>query len=218
MTSKDETPIICFFKCGISPELELSREYKRMMAKKAVAASPSEQDATAAQDVVIGATRLTRASCADCLWEGAILIKTPEDVDEEILSNAILPFCFPEGIKVYNASTAPHTTYYMFTLTSVKGDKSYVTCVTTYEPFADAARAQEKHQEYLFGLQLVVPVCYCLMSREVCTEFSRAWLLKYIDAGADREGMVKRVLARKKRYIHTKTQKDTHTKRIEIYK
>ena len=89
--------------------------------------------------------------------------------------------------------------YYSFSLTSLKGDKSYVTCITTYEPFGDVARAQEKYREYLFGPQPVVPVCYCLMSRVVCTEFSRAWLLKYISAGAEREKMVERVLARKHR-------------------
>lgn len=85
--------------------------------------------------------------------------------------------------------------YYSFPLTSLKGDKSYVTCIVTYEPFADVAKAQEKHPEYLFGPQPVVPVCYCLMSRIVCTEFSRAWLLKYINAGAERGKMIERVLA-----------------------
>ena len=103
-TNNDEKPMICFFKCGISPELELSREYKmKMMKKKRAgtptptstptpgAAQPSAHDQKPAQSVTIGAARSTKVSCADCLWEGAVLVKTPEDVDEDTLSNSVLP-------------------------------------------------------------------------------------------------------------------------------
>ena len=97
-TSNDEKPFICFFKCGISPDLELSREYKMKLKKKgtaaaapAAAAHPSVQELKSKQSVTIGATRSTRVSCADCLWEGTILVKTPGDVDEDTLSNSVLP-------------------------------------------------------------------------------------------------------------------------------
>lgn len=101
-TSNDEKPFICFFKCGISPDLELSREYKMKLKKKgtaaaatttapAAAAHPSVQELKPKQSVTIGATRSTRVSCADCLWEGTILVKTPGDVDEDTLSNSVLP-------------------------------------------------------------------------------------------------------------------------------
>lgn len=99
---------------------------------------------------------------------------------------------------MYSPDKAPESKYYTFTLTSMKGDKSYVTCITTYEPFKDIDKAQSKHTAYLFGMKLVVPVCYCLMTRVVCTDFSRAWLLKYIDAGAEQAKMAERVISCKK--------------------
>lgn len=97
---------------------------------------------------------------------------------------------------MYSAGKAPRSICYTFTLTSIKGDKSYVTCIIRYEVFEDAATAEKKYPGRMFGEFPVVPVCYCLMSRVICTEFSRAWLLKYINAGAERPKMVARVLTR----------------------
>ena len=101
---------------------------------------------------------------------------------------------------MYSGGEAPKATCHSFTLTSIKGDKSYVTCLTMYEVLGDAAgAAQEKHTQYTIGPSLVVPVCYCLMSRVVCTEFSRAWLLRYARAAkAEQPLMVQRVLKCKK--------------------
>ena len=97
---------------------------------------------------------------------------------------------------MYSCSEAPKATCHSFTLTSIKGDKSYVTCLTMYEALGEAAgAAQEKHTQYTIGPSLVVPVCYCLMSRVVCTEFSRAWLLRYVRAAkAEQPLMAQRVL------------------------
>lgn len=109
---------------------------------------------------------------------------------------------------MYSGGEAPKATCHSFTLTSIKGDKSYVTCLTMYEVLGDAAgAAQEKHTQYTIGPSLVVPVCYCLMSRVVCTEFSRAWLLRYARAAkAEQPLMVQRVLkCKKKNGTHTHT-------------
>ena len=112
---------------------------------------------------------------------------------------------------MYSGGEAPKATCHSFTLTSIKGDKSYVTCLTMYEVLGDAAgAAQEKHTQYTIGPSLVVPVCYCLMSRVVCTEFSRAWLLRYARAAkAEQPLMVQRVLKCKKKMARTHTHTST---------
>lgn len=101
MATTNKVPIICFFKCGISPELEFSREYKMKLAKAAKQQQQQQGNTNSFQQgqpevrprgVTIGLTRMAKAtSFDDCFWEGSILVKTPEDVDEDTLSNAVIP-------------------------------------------------------------------------------------------------------------------------------
>lgn len=80
-------PVICFFKCGLNPELELSREFRSKMRKT----QSSLRETKSTRNVTIGSTRTTRVSAEECIWDGTILLKTPEDVDEDTLSNSVLP-------------------------------------------------------------------------------------------------------------------------------
>ena len=105
-------PMVCFFKCGISPAFELTRGCKARLAKAAAAATAGTPATPLSQSpppsapgakpvhihqrfVQIGSARSAKPPPTECEWDGTVLIKTPEDVDEDILSNAVLPVLFP---------------------------------------------------------------------------------------------------------------------------
>lgn len=92
-----DMPMICFFKCGISPTFELTKACKARLAKAAAAATaalsppPSGPVHIHQRFVQIGSSRSAKPPPTECVWDGTVLIKTPEDVDDETLSNAVLP-------------------------------------------------------------------------------------------------------------------------------